>query len=111
MSRPLKVGEAIKRALTDIIKEEVLGPDLEGTSVIISEVKATPDLKSAFVYILPMIGSKLNTTNFLVLMNNYTPKIRKLLCKKVALRYSPQLIFRIDDSFEKADKLNKLINK
>ena len=111
MNRPLKVGEAIKRGLTGIIREEVLGPTLEGTSVIISEVKVTPDLKSAFVYIFPMTGSKLNNKEFLALMNDHASKIRKLLCKKVLLRYSPELFFKIDDTFDKADRLNKLIKK
>ena len=109
-SRPLKVGEMIKRALTDLIKKEVLEPELEETSIIVSEVKITPDLKSAIVYILPMIGSTVNNTQFLLLMNNNAPKIRKLLCKKVYMRYSPELTFKIDDTFEHAAKLNTLIN-
>ena len=109
--RALKVGEMIKRALTSIIQEEILEPSLEGTSVIISEVKVTPDLKSAFAYILPMTGSPIHSEKFLALMNNNIPRVRKLLCKKVALRVAPQLVFRLDDTFEAAAKLNKLINK
>lgn len=109
-NRPLKVGETIKRALTHLIKEDILEPELENISVIISEVKMTPDLKSAIVYMLPMIGSSINTIEFLSLMNHNSIKIRKLLCKKVYLRYAPELIFRIDETFNYAAKINQLIN-
>jgi ribosome-binding factor A len=110
-SRPLKVGEMIKRALDGIIREEILEPSLENTSILISEVKVTPDLKNAIIYTLPMTGSKLSNQEFLSLMTINIPKIRKLLCKKVSLRYAPQLTFKIDDTFEEASRLNKLINK
>jgi len=110
-SRPLKVGEMIKRTLAGLIKEELLEPALENTSIIISEVKVTPDLKSAIVYIFPMTGSKITNKDFLKLIILNTPKIRRLLCKKIYLRYSPDLIFKIDDTFEQAAKLNTLINK
>lgn len=110
-SRTLKVGEMIKRALTSIIKEEILEPSLESISVICSEVRVTPDLKSAIIYILPMMGSTMTNVDFLTLMTSQAPKIRRLLCKKISMRYAPQLIFKIDETFAEADKLNQLINR
>ena len=109
-NRPLKVGEMIKRVLAPLIKEEISDPILEKVSIIVSEVKITPDLKSATVYILPMIGSTINNDECLAAIKHNTVKIRKLLCKKIHMRYMPELIFKIDSSFEHAIKINKLIN-
>ena len=109
-SRSLKVGEMIKRALTPLLKEQIIEPALEGISIIVSEVKMTPDLKLATIYILPMIGGNINSDQCLAVIKNNAFKIRKLLCKKVHMRYAPELTFKIDDSFEHADKINKLIN-
>ena len=59
-SRQLKVGETVKRALSDVVRYSIHDPYLEKVSIIISEVKMTPDLKIAKVFLLPMIGGALN---------------------------------------------------
>jgi len=110
-SRPLKVGEMIKRALAGIFREELLDPQLERMPVIVSEVKITPDLKSVIIYVVPMVGSNISNASFLEIINRNSFQIRKLICKKVYLRYAPNLTFKIDESFEQASKMQKLINK
>ena len=110
-NRPLKVGEMIKRALTSIFREELLEPEFEKVTIIVSEVRAAPDLKSATIYLLPMMGSGISSPIFLELLKKNASKIRKLVCQRVYLRYAPELFFKFDESFEHASKLNNLIKK
>lgn len=108
--RPLKVGEMIKRALSQIIRETLIDKSLEETSVMISEVRMSLDLKFATIYILPLTGGKLSYNNLLEVFNNNSSKLKSLLCKKVSLRYAPQFIFKIDETLDKAEKINKLVS-
>jgi ribosome-binding factor A len=109
--RQLQVGEIIKRTLADILIHDVYDASLEGTSIIVSEVVVTRDLKLAKVYVLPMIGSKLSNTELLAALKRVSHQIRHALSKKAQLRYTPELQFHIDDTFEKSAKIESLLNK
>ena len=110
-NRQLKVGEMIKRAISDILRDNPLDKSLDGSSVAISEVRMSADLKFATVYVLPMTGSSLPSNELLKACNSYSNKIKALLCKRISLRYAPNFIFKIDDSFDAAAKINKLISE
>lgn len=108
-NRQLQVGEMIKRTLSEIVRETVLDKSIEGGSVIISEVRMSPDLKFATVYVLPVTGSALNCKELLASLNKHSSKIKLILCKRVSLRHAPNFVFKIDETLDKAQKINKLI--
>ena len=108
--RQLRVGEMIKQSLSMIfIKNEAKVPNLETNVITVTEVKMSQDLKVAKAYVLPLGGkdadqiiNKLKDNSFL---------IRKILSKKVFMKFLPKLLFRKDESFEYAEKIENLIKQ
>jgi ribosome-binding factor A len=110
--RPLKVGEMIKRALSTILRESVLDASLDNASIIVAEVRMTPDLKRATVYVFPMTGVSIQGADqVLKALEQCSGKLTSLLCQQVSLRYAPVLVFKLDETFDNASKINKIINR
>ena len=108
--RPLKVGEEIRRAIADVlIRGEVHSIDLFGASITVSEVRVSPDMKNATVFIMPLAGEQKEEK--LEALRVASPEIRYLVSKKVRLRYMPKLFFQLDNSFEEAERINKLLKQ
>jgi ribosome-binding factor A len=108
-NRQLKVGETIKRALSEIFSNQIHEPSIEGISVIISEVRMTPDLRLANIYIFFLFNESIDKDNFLRNMVELTPRLKGMLVKKITLRYMPELKFILDDSFENASNINNAL--
>lgn len=107
--RCLKVGEEIKRALALLFQEiGTLDPSLEGTLVTITEVQMSTDVKTAKVFLLPLGGKK--SPEILSFLNESKPQVRKMLAKKVYLKYVPELIFTLDQTFEEGDQISRILN-
>jgi len=109
-SRQLKAGELIKRTLAEIFYAgKIFDKDLINTSVTITEVRISPDLKIAKIYVFPLGGS-LDRNVFMDSLQKLSFNLRLMLTKKINLKYSPQLSFVFDDSFDKVQKINELID-
>lgn len=107
-ARTLKVGEEIRRALSEILlRGESHIVELEGTSITISEVRVAPDLKNATVYAMPLAGQKIE--EIMTVLDAHAPQLRHLVAKKVELRYMPKLYFKLDTSFDEASRINQLL--
>lgn len=107
--RQLKVGEEIRNALAQIFAHgETHDPVLDSASITVSEVRISPDLKNATAYIMPLAGSKkdmvLNT------LREQAGRIRSLMSRHLVLRHTPKLFFKLDVSFENANRINELLN-
>lgn len=108
--RPLKVGEEIRRAISEIfLRGEVHSIDLFGASITVSEVRVAPDMKNATVFIMPLGGE--GKAEKLEALREAAPAIRYLVSKKVQLRYMPKLHFALDASFDEAERINSLLQK
>lgn len=107
-SRPLKVGEAIRHALAEVfLRGECHMPELSNVSITVSEVRASPDLKNATVYVMPLGGN--GREDVLKALALAAPELRYLVSKKVELRYMPRLQFVLDTSFDEAGKIHGLL--
>ncbi|MFV9875676.1 MAG: 30S ribosome-binding factor RbfA [Rickettsiales endosymbiont of Dermacentor nuttalli] len=110
-NRQFKVAELIKRTLSNIFnKGKLLDMVLINISLTISEVRVNSDLRVAIVYIIPLFSY--NSVNYDLVIQSLTklsPTLRKMLTSKVKLKYSPELIFKFDDSFSNAQKIATLI--
>ncbi len=107
--RCLRVSETIRSALANIfLQEGFYGSVLQGMSITVSEVRISPDLKNALVFVLPL-GGKI-PEGFLAAMEAMTPHFRHMLAGKIDLRVVPRLQFKIDESFEYANKINTLLS-
>ena len=97
--RQLRVGEMIKQSLSMIfIKNEAKIPNLETNIVTVTEVKMSQDLKIAKAYVMPLGGK--NADEVINQLKDYSFLIRKILSKKVFMKFLPKLLFRKDESFE-----------
>ncbi|KKB96345.1 Ribosome-binding factor A [Candidatus Arcanobacter lacustris] len=109
-SRQLKAGELIKRTLAEIFYSgKIFDKDLANVSITISEVRISPDLRVAKVYVSPL-GGLLNKDLFMESLSKQAHNLRYLLTQKVRLKYSPELVFVYDDSFDNVKKINSLID-
>ena len=107
--RQLRVGEELRNALAQIFAHgETHVPVLDSSSITVSEVRISPDLKNATAYVMPLAGNNREAV-FAALKEN-TGRIRSLIGKRVVLRAVPRLVYKIDESYEKANRINELLN-
>ena len=108
--RQLRVGEMVKQALSMIfLREEAKIIDLDTKSITVTEVRMSPDLKSAKIFIIPLGGK--DTEIVINKLKEFSFVIRKVLSKKIVVKFMPKLFFVNDDSFDYADKIENLIRK
>ena len=108
--RQLRVGELIRRALSEILMQGVIhDPDLNRISVTVSEVTASPDLKIATAYVCPLGGE--GGEDLIALLAENKSEIRRSISKKLTLKYTPDLRFRIDETFDKMDETRRLFSQ
>ena len=108
--RQLRVGEMIKQSLGMIFsRNEAKVPNLETNTITVTEVKMSQDLKIAKAYVLPLGGK--DTEEVIKKLKEYSFLIRKVLSKKVFMKFLPKLLFRKDESFEYAEKIENLIKQ
>ena len=108
--RQLRVGELIKQSLGQIfLRDEAKVPALETKNITVTEVRMSPDLKIAKAYVLPLGGKDAEET--INTLKEYSYLIRKNLSQKVVMKFLPKLLFRKDESFEYAEKIENLIKQ
>ena len=108
--RQLRVGEMIKQSLSMIfIRNEAKVPNLETNTITVTEVKMSQDLKIAKAYVLPLGGK--DADEVIKVLKEYSFLIRKILSQKVVMKFLPKLLFRKDESFEYAEKIENLIKQ
>ena len=108
--RQLRVGEMIKQSLSMIfIKNEAKIPNLETNMITVTEVKMSQDLKIAKAYVMPLGGK--DEDEVINKLKEYSFLIRKVLSKKIIIKFLPKILFAKDDSFEYAEKIENLIKQ
>lgn len=106
--RQLRVGELIRRAISDVLmRGDVHEPDLDGVSITVGEVRTTPDLRHATVYVLPLGGRDIDKV--LPALDRAKGELRRAVAKMVALKYAPDLRFVIDDSFDRIAETSRMM--
>ena len=108
--RQLRVGEMIKQSLGMIfVRNEAKVPNLETNSITVTEVKMSQDLKIAKAYVLPLGGKDADT--IVNILKEFSFLIRKVLSKKITMKFLPKILFAKDESFEYAEKIENLIKQ
>jgi ribosome-binding factor A len=106
--RQLRVGETVRHALAEILAHgNVHDPDLEGHIITVPEVRMSPDLKLANVYVMPLGGR--DTEIVMAALNRNKKFLRGEVAHRVNLKFAPEIRFRIDDRFEEAERIEKLL--
>src|SRR6201994_4893679 len=106
--RQLRVGEQVRHAIADLLAQgSVHDADLEGHIITVPEVRMSPDLKLATVYVMPLGGK--DTEIVLAALARNKKFLRGEVAHRVSLKFAPDLRFRIDDRFDEAERIEKLL--
>ena len=108
--RQLRVGEMIKQALGMIfLRDEAKLINLETREITVTEVRMSQDLKIAKTFVLPLGGK--NAQESVSKLKEFSFVIRKVLSKKIIMKFLPKLYFVKDNSFDYAEKIENLIKQ
>ena len=106
--RQLRVGEMLRHLLaTILLREDINDPDLANVSITVTEVRPSPDLRKATVFVMPLGGH--NEAKIINALNKHNKFIRGFVGKESHLKRTPQLLFRLDASFNEASHINALL--
>jgi ribosome-binding factor A len=107
--RQLRVGELMRHALAEMLTRGEVHDDVLASHVVtIPEVRMSPDLKIATVYVMPLGGGDIEAV--LAALEQNRRFIRGELAHAVNLKYAPDIRFRADESFEEASRIDQLLD-
>ncbi|MEM9045125.1 MAG: 30S ribosome-binding factor RbfA [Pseudomonadota bacterium] len=108
--RQLRVGEVIRRALSEIFaRGDLHMEELAGVSITVTEVRASPDLRQARVYVMPLGGAQAD--EIVDALNASAREIRREVARSVTLKFSAQLDFVLDESFDRMDRTREMLSQ
>src|ERR1700710_1339265 len=106
--RQLRVAETVRHAVADILSQgSVHDPDLEGHIITVPEVRMSPDLKLATIYVMPLGGRDTDIVLAALEQNRKFP--RGEVARRVNLKFAPDIRFRVDERFDEAERIEKLL--
>ncbi|MBO6774071.1 MAG: 30S ribosome-binding factor RbfA [Marinibacterium sp.] len=108
--RQLRVGELIRRTLSEVLaRGDIHDPDLNRMSVTVGEVRTSPDLKVATAYVLPLGG--IGQDKVVELLTRNKGELRRVVGRKLGLKFSPELRFRLDKTFDRMDDTRRMLDQ
>jgi ribosome-binding factor A len=108
--RQLRVGELIRRTLSDVLnRAEIHDPDLNRMSITVGEVRCSPDLKVATAYVMPLMGS-VPVEDAIAALSRNKAELRHRVSAELTLKYAPDLRFRPDETFDRLDETRRLFS-
>ncbi|GHF40475.1 30S ribosome-binding factor RbfA [Seohaeicola zhoushanensis] len=108
--RQLRVGELIRRALSEVLaRGDVHDPDLNRMSITVGEVRTSPDLKIATAYVLPLGGR--GQEDVLKLLARNKAELRRQVASRLALKFAPELRFQLDETFDRLDDTRRMFEQ
>ena len=106
--RALRVGELVRQALADMLtRGEVHDPVIEGHLITVPEVRMSPDLRLATIYVMPLGGR--DEKEVVAALERNRRFLRGEIARRVNLKFAPDIRFRIDESFDEAERIRKLL--
>lgn len=108
--RQLRVGELIRRTLSSVLaRGDVHDPELNAMSITVGEVRTSPDLKIATVYVMPLGGA--GRQDAIQALKRNRGELRRQIMREMTLKYAPDLRFVIDESFDRIDETRELFER
>ncbi|MDP6346256.1 MAG: 30S ribosome-binding factor RbfA [Alphaproteobacteria bacterium] len=108
--RQLRAGELIRHALAEVLtREEIHDADLADVPVTVSEVGMSADLRHATCYVMPLGGEGIEPV--LAALNRVAPWLASQVARRVRLKFAPRLEFRVDESFDNAGHIDRLLRR
>ncbi|WJY18986.1 30S ribosome-binding factor RbfA [Alteriqipengyuania flavescens] len=106
--RVLKVGERVRHILSELLaRQEVHDDTLSAHSVSVTEVRMSPDLRNAVAYVKPLMGEAEDVV--VKALRTNTAFLQREVAKRLGLKFAPKLTFRADETFDEADRIERLL--
>jgi ribosome-binding factor A len=106
--RQLRVGELIRHELAGMLSRgDIHDPVIQGRMITVPEVRMSPDLRLATIYVMPLGGR--DEDEVLGALERNTRYVRGEIAKRVNLKFAPEIRFRIDDRFDEAERIEKIL--
>lgn len=106
--RVLKVSERVRHILSELLaRQEVHDDVVSAANISVTEVRMTPDLRNATAYVKPLLG--LEEAVVVKALQQNTAFLQREVAKRLSLKFAPKLKFRADESFDEADRIEKLL--
>jgi len=106
--RALRVGELIRHAVSEMLtRGDVHDPVLEGHLITVPEVRMSPDLRLATVYVMPLGGRDI--AEVIEALDRNKRYLRGEIAHRVNLKFAPDIRFRADERFDEAERIDKLL--
>ena len=107
--RQLRVGEVIRRSLSDVLSRgSIHDPELQRILITVGEVRCSTDLRYATAYVLPLGGQDKEAC--LKLLRKNTVEIRHQVVKGMTLRFAPELRFEIDETYDRIEETKRMFS-
>jgi ribosome-binding factor A len=108
--RQLRVGELIRHAVAEMLSRGEIHDDVLASYVVtVPEVRMAPDLRLATIYVLPLGGK--GTPEVIAALKRNQRYIRGEIARRVNLKFSPEIRFLADETFDEAERINRLLSK
>lgn len=108
--RQLRVGEEIRHVLAQTLSRgELHDPELADRTITVTEVRISPDLKNATAFVVPLGGE--HSPEVLVALRRCAGHLRSIVAHELRLRYAPHLGFELDQSFDRAQRIEELLHR
>ncbi|OGS49566.1 MAG: ribosome-binding factor A [Erythrobacter sp. RIFCSPHIGHO2_12_FULL_63_10] len=107
--RVLKVGERVRHILSELLsRQEVHDERVSAANISVTEVRMTPDLRKAVAYVKPLLG--MDEDEIVQALRQNTAFFQREVAKRLGLKFAPKLQFRADESFDEADRIERLLS-
>ncbi len=108
--RQLRVGEMLRRSISEILaRGDLYDPDLAHASITVGEVRTSSDLRNATIFVYPLGGQ--NSDVIVKALNRSASEVRRYLNKDISLKYSPNIKFVLDTTFDQIDETHRLLSQ
>lgn len=109
--RQLRVGELIRRTLSEVLmRGDIHDPDLNRLSITVGEVRMSPDLKIATAFVMPLGGAAQDQDAAIERLAHNKPELRRIIGRKSELKFTPDLRFRLDATFDQMDETRRILS-
>ncbi len=106
--RQLRVGEVVRHTVAEVLtRGDVHDPVLAGHLITVPEVRMSPDLRLATIFVMPLGGR--DTDKVLSALERHARYLRGIIARRVNLKFAPDIQFRLDDRFDEAERIEKLL--
>ena len=109
--RQLRVGEELRHVLAELLgRGDLHDPALAGKSITVSEVRSSPDMRQATVFVMPLGGAG-DVQEIVGALNHAAPYLSHEVGRRITMKFTPSLRFELDHVFDEAQHIETLLHQ